>query len=621
MIKKLRICLAGVLLIISCTACKTRPAYLLRDFLNTLAIRSGIGTSETSEENLKDLSLWGVAIKEDELDKSFDYDELSQRISELLDENDDFASLIDKKIISEKTDQKHIVDKDEGEAVIERTVAYLNGKEFAPVFEYDYVKKIKDIDDELTDGDIVYMNDSYQKVREENGVPVFEKAEFEEVFSRFSIADSYYIDFEKAEVIPYGEEYVNTSYVNEKFNLLSSNNHVFNTEGFRISYTLNKSGIDVHISRDNNGVNIYGDLSLHNVKPVFKWLYEENDVKNCYFNLSFKTTEKLGASIGRYGNYHLKFKDADPSSFKSLISSVIEKQKDEVEATIPICQIKTPIPNVPTAFLNLDLLIKLYVSGKAELVLYNTHSIGFETRDGNVRFINDTDRDLDAILQASAKAALGLNINLEAVTFRIADIELDGGVRALVRSTLHLYDEDGEVTSESSDYALSTLEELSDGNPDVKVCGDLSLYYLLDLIVNSSRSQMGKYGFSRTYNIMDEDNQIFNNLSHIEDGHFVKKCTRNKRPVLVGMDEVKSTRIVLNSYAEVLKQNETFRIEIFALPEGYEIKDIIYTSENENIASVSDGLIRPVAPGSTRITVTTKDGKHAAYINVLVSTQ
>ena len=610
-----------MLLIISCTACKTRPAYLLRDFLNTLAIRSGIGTSETSEENLKDLSLWGVAIKEDELDKSFDYDELSQRISELLDENDDFASLIDKKIISEKTARKKIVDKDEGEAVIERTVAYLNGKEFAPVFEYDYVKKIKDIDDELTDGDIVYMNDSYQKVREEDGVPVFEKAEFEEVFSRFSIADSYYIDFEKAEVIPYGEEYVNTSYVNEKFNLLSSNNHVFNTEGFRISYTLNKSGIDVHISRDNNGVNIYGDLSLHNVKPVFKWLYEENDVKNCYFNLSFKTTEKLGASIGRYGNYHLKFKDVDSSSFKSLISSVIEKQKDEVEATIPICQIKTPIPNVPTAFLNLDLLIKLYVSGKAELVLYNTHSIGFETRDGNVRFINDTDRDLDAILQASAKAALGLNINLEAVTFRIADIELDGGVRALVRSTLHLYDEDGEVTSESSDYALSTLEELSDGNPDVKVCGDLSLYYLLDLIVNSSRSQMGKYGFSRTYNIMDEDNQIFNNLSHIEDGHFVKKCTRNKRPVLVGMDEVKSTRIVLNSYAEVLKQNETFRIEIFALPEGYEIKDIIYTSDNENIASVSDGLIRPVAPGSTRITVTTKDGKHAAYVNVLVSTQ
>ena len=610
-----------MLLIISCTACKTRPAYLLRDFLNTLAIRSGIGTSETSEENLKDLSLWGVTIKEDELDKSFDYDELSKRISELIDESDDFASLIDKKIISEKTDQKHIVDKDEGEAVIERTVAYLNGREFAPVFEYDYVKKIKDIDDELADGDIVYMDDSYQRVREEDGVPVFEKAEFEEVFSRFSIADSYYIDFEKAEVIPYGEEYVNTSYVNEKFNLLSSNNHVFNTEGFRISYTLNKSGIDVHISRDNNGVNIYGDLSLHNVKPVFKWLYEENDVKNCYFNLSFKTTEKLGASIGRYGNYHLKFKDVDSSSFKSLISSVIEKQKDEVEATIPICQIKTPIPNVPTAFLNLDLLIKLYVSGKAELVLYNTHSIGFETRDGNVRFINDTDRDLDAILQASAKAALGLNINLEAVTFRIADIELDGGVRALVRSTIHLYDEDGEVTSESSDYALSTLEELSDGNPDVKVCGDLSLYYLLDLIVNSSRSQMGKYGFTRTYNIMDEDNQIFNDLSHIEDGHFVKKCTRNKRPVLVGMDEVKSTRIVLNSYAEVLKQNETFRIEIFALPEGYEIKDIIYTSENENIASVSDGLIRPVAPGSTRITVTTKDGKHAAYVNVLVSTQ
>ena len=414
---------------------------------------------------------------------------------------------------------------------------------------------------------------------------------------------------------------MDTSYINEKFNLLASNNHVFSNEGFRISYTLNKAGIDVHISRNTDGVNIYGDLSLHNVKPVFKWLYEENDVRNCYFNLSFKTTEKLGGSIGRYGNYHLNLKDADASSFKSLISSIIEKQKDEVEATIPICQIKTPIPSIPTAFLNFDVLIKLYVSGKAEVVLYNSHCIGFETRDGNVRFINDTDRDLDAIIQASSKAALGLNVNLEAATFRIADIELDAGVRALVRSTIHLYDKNGELTSESSDYALSTLEELSDGNPDVKVCGDISLYYLLDLLINTSRSQMGKYGFSKTFNILDEDNQIFGNLSHIEDGHFVKKCTRNDRPVLVGMNEVKSTRIVLDSYAEVLRRNETFKIEILALPEGYQNADLVYESADVSIASVSSGIIRPVSPGSTRIIVHTSDNKYSAYINILVSTQ
>ena len=590
----------------------------MKDFLNTLAERSGIGTGE---DNISDLRNWGVKIEEDELDRSFDYTDLSEKLAQLIDEGDDLESLKNKHIIDRNAKGKQIVLKKEGEDVIDRTVAYLNSRDFEPFFDYELKKQPKQPDDELSDGDIVVMDSGYRIVRKEGEEIVYEDAGFEDVFSYFEIADSYYIDFEEAEVTPYGEEYVDTSYINEKFNLLASNNHVFSNEGFRISYTLNKAGIDVHISRNTDGVNIYGDLSLHNVKPVFKWLYEENDVRNCYFNLSFKTTEKLGGSIGRYGNYHLNLKDADASSFKSLISSIIEKQKDEVEATIPICQIKTPIPNIPTAFLNFDVLIKLYVSGKAEVVLYNSHCIGFETRDGNVRFINDTDRDLDAIIQASSKAALGLNVNLEAATFRIADIELDAGVRALVRSTIHLYDKNGELTSESSDYALSTLEELSDGNPDVKVCGDISLYYLLDLLINTSRSQMGKYGFSKTFNILDEDNQIFGNLSHIEDGHFVKKCTRNDRPVLVGMNEVKSTRIVLDSYAEVLRRNETFKIEILALPEGYQNADLVYESADASVATVSSGIIRPVSPGSTRIIVHTSDNKYSAYINILVSTQ
>ena len=590
----------------------------MKDFLNTLAERSGIGTGE---DNISDLRNWGVKIEEDELDRSFDYTDLSEKLAQLIDEGDDLESLKNKHIIDRNAKGKQIVLKKEGEDVIDRTVVYLNSRDFEPFFDYELKKQPKQPDDELSDGDIVVMNSGYRIVRKEGEEIVYEDAGFEDVFSYFEIADSYYIDFEEAEVTPYGEEYVDTSYINEKFNLLASNNHVFSNEGFRISYTLNKAGIDVHISRNTDGVNIYGDLSLHNVKPVFKWLYEENDVRNCYFNLSFKTTEKLGGSIGRYGNYHLNLKDADASSFKSLISSIIEKQKDEVEATIPICQIKTPIPNIPTAFLNFDVLIKLYVSGKAEVVLYNSHCIGFETRDGNVRFINDTDRDLDAIIQASSKAALGLNVNLEAATFRIADIELDAGVRALVRSTIHLYDKNGELTSESSDYALSTLEELSDGNPDVKVCGDISLYYLLDLLINTSRSQMGKYGFSKTFNILDEDNQIFGNLSHIEDGHFVKKCTRNDRPVLVGMNEVKSTRIVLDSYAEVLRRNETFKIEILALPEGYQNTDLVYESADASVATVSSGIIRPVSPGSTRIIVHTSDNKYSAYINILVSTQ
>ena len=87
------------------------------------------------------------------------------------------------------------------------------------------------------------------------------------------------------------------------------------------------------------------------------------------------------------------------------------------------------------------------------------------------------------------------------------------------------------------------------------------------------------------------------------------------------MEEVKSTRIVLNSYAEVLKQNETFQIEILGLPEGYKESDLRYSSTDTGIAAVENGLIRPVSPGSARINISTSDGKYSSYVNILVSTQ
>ena len=593
----------------------------MKDFLNTLAIRSGIGQSESIEGNITDLKNWGVAVEDKDLDDRLDYACLSGIVSSLLDEGDDFDSLKQKNIIDPKSREKQRVYVDEGDQVIDKTVSYMNDRQFDHFYDFQYLSEPKTLYDEIGAGDLIYTEEGFKKAVEDDGEEiVLEDASFEDVYAYLEIADTYYIDFEEAEIIPYGEQR-NTSYINENFNLLASNNHVFNSEGFRISYTLNKSGIDVHVSRDVDGVNIYGDLSLNDVKPSFKWKYEEDDVKNCYFNLSFRTTEKIGASIGRYGNYHLKLKDLDSSSFRSLLGSIIEKQKDEVEATIPICQIRTPIPDIPTAYLNIDLLIKLYVSGKVEAVLYNSHSLGFETKDGQIRFINDSNRDLDAIIQASSKAAMGINLNLEAARFRLADVELDGGIRALVKSTIHLYDEEGEVTSESTDYSFSTLQELSDENPDVKVCGDISLYYLLDLIVNTSKTRMAKYGFSKTYHIMDEDNQVFHNLSHIEDGHFVKSCTRKKRTSLLQMNEFRSNRIVLNSYAEVIRQNETFQIEITALPEGYSKSDIAYSSLDNKIAIVYDGLVQPINPGSTRINVHTKDNKYNAYVNILVSTQ
>ncbi len=86
------------------------------------------------------------------------------------------------------------------------------------------------------------------------------------------------------------------------------------------------------------------------------------------------------------------------------------------------------------------------------------------------------------------------------------------------------------------------------------------------------------------------------------------------------MEQVTSTRIVLDSYAEVLKENETYSIAVKALPEGYKLSDLIYSSEDAGIATVSAGQIKAIKPGSVKICVSTSDGKYKAYVNILVST-
>ena len=612
-------------MMITCAACEANASYPIKDYLAELSFQSGIGYSMNFEENFSGLSDWGIVDQSDRelLDKDLDYNYLGKTISRLLESDDIGLNVLKNKgYIDRNIDGNKKVDEATAKLVIEKAVDAINNKEIITHYDFEFKEEVKDKKDDLKDGDIVLDDNKFYVVEKttEDQIIYEREAEFDEVYAWLDIEDSFEIDFTKAEVISYGDEESSLNYRNNYYTLLSSNNHVFNKDGFRISYTLNRSGIDVHISKNVKGLNVYCDASINNVKPTFKWKAKEDDLKNSYFKISFNSTEELGLSTGKYGNYHLKFKDLDKSSFRSLLRSMVEPMDDEVEASIPICQIKTPIPELPTAFLNLDLYVNIYASGKIELVLYNTHELGYETKDGQIRFINDNTHRLDSIIQASGKAALAVNMSLEAVGMRLCDIEVDGGLKAVLQSILHMYDDEGNLESHDSNIAYSTLSEISKENPNVKVCADVSLYWLLDMVINTSKTKMNKLGLSKTFHILDDDNQVFGNMHHIENGHFVKKCTYGKREGLMSMDKVSSNKIVLDSYAEVLKINETYEIVVKGLPEGYKVTDLLYSSGDDKIARVSSGTITAVSPGSVKIKVSTKDDKYNAYVNILVST-
>lgn len=623
LIKKISICFTSILLLFTCVSCKADTPYLVKDYLNTLALSSGIGTSDNLDDNYKALLKWKIVEDKDHIyfDNELKYCYLAKTIGRLIDSKDiSINCLINNNLVDYKLTETDLVSKEKAEEIINKAVLLINNKEFDNKCEYSLNDNVKNDIDDLNNNDIFYdeENNVYKVVVDKTN-NIYRDASFEEVFSYLDLSGTYEIDFSNAQITPYGQEET-SMYQNNMYELLASKAHVFNSEGFRISYSINSSGISAHISKEIDGITIYGDIALNNIKPTFNWTYKDGDLSNCYFKINMNSTEKIGATCGRYGNYYLKFKDLDPSSFEGLLHSLVSPKKDQVEASIPLCHIKTPIPGVPTAYINLDLLVKLYVSGRVELALYNKHNIGFETRQGNIRFINDNDHNFDSIMSASAKAALGVNASIDAATFRLFDIELDNGIKAEVKTTMHLYDKDGNVESKTSDIAYGTLQDISKDNENVRVCGDVSLYWLSDLIINTSKSVMYKLGFTKTFHLSDEDNQVFNNLHHIENGHFVEKCTRNNRVVLNEMETVSSNKISLNSYAEVISINETYQIVINGLPDSYNESDICYSSLDSKIASVKAGLVTGVSAGSVKIKVYTKDNKYNAYVNILVST-
>lgn len=634
--KKIITCLLTLLVFLTCVSCKAVKPYLSADYLNMLVNKVGLGDGDNSEESLNNLISWGVIEKEKEIAEYLNYNFLAYTINRLIENEDEsLKSLKDDGFVKKGVKEDDLVSEEIALGVIDKAVSLINNKTFSPKYEYSEKDEIEKDDEYVLSGDylkcnarykigdLVYLeNDGvYKKIKAlYNDGYLVEDAYFEEVMEEFDIEDSFEIDFEDSFDIS-GEVYDEYSYANHDKNLLASKTKTFNSNGFRVSYNFKSSGISARISKNVDGYNLFFDIAISNIKPSYKWQYKDGKLNNAYFKVDYKSVEEVGVSIGRYKNYTLDFKDVDSSSFLNLANSIIKKKDDEVAAIVKICEIKTPIPSVPSLFFNIELLAKIYVSGKVEVVLSNTHNQGFEIKDGHFRLISDSTRDIDFKIGASAKASLGINFNLEAVSFRLMDIEVDAGIKASVSTIVHLYDKEGNKVSLDNDLVYSTVDELAKENKDVKVCGDISLNWLFEIRFNTSKTLLYKFGLWYKKEILDDNVQVFGNKTHIENFVLVDKCTRKER--YKNSESVTQNynvdKILLYKYSKVINLNEEYAIEIKNLPNGYTVNDLIYTSLDNNIVIVDKGVVKGLKIGSCEVKISTTDNLYSASINILVS--
>ena len=624
-----------MLVSLTLASCKASEPYLTSDYINTLVRDSGLGKGENVDESIADLIAFNV-VDDEEYPEYLTYGYLALTLNNLI-ENDDTSvkSLKKKGIIKRvKADDELINEKDSLEA-IDKTVSLINNKEIERKEEVTYKEEYKEIkvyekdgaylktSANLKSGELVYLeeDDCFVIVTGfHNGAYLTREATFDEIFESLEVSDNSELDLTKAIVVE--TDYDTEAYVNNDRELLAGGtSNRFTKDGFNISYKITRSSIDARISKNVDGLNFFYDISVCNLKPAYIWKFKTDTIENAYLKLDYKTVEEIGVSVGRYKNCYLDLKDLDSSSFVNLAKSMIKEKSDETEATIKICELKVPVEGVPTLFFNVEVLAKFYTSGKVEIVVANKSSKGFENRNGKVRFINENDRDVNLKIGGSSSAAVGLNFNLEAAKACLMDIEADLGIKAKVGTTLHLYDEDGNHEKLNVDEAYSTYDDLAKENRDVKVCGDLSLNWMLKLRFNTPKTVLSKLGMSRDIELLDEKNQVFNNKSHIENFVFVDKCTRKDRLKTNKNDSgpINADKILLNKYSKVINVGESYQIEIKGLPSKYSLNDLEYSSKDNSVVTVNNGVVYGARKGASEVVISTKDHKYSASINVLVS--
>ena len=641
------------LIILSVFGCAKEDPYTRMMWLEDLATSSGI----YQDDVVGDMYAFGAIKDIDDLERELDIDYVAYTASNLsekefegvkvldLDQSDHPDELIEAvslKIIElddQKAHPKAKVSKEEALVYIEKILDIIDNKTFEDkaLIEYKedttYQEKLPEpingyypITQDLDIGAyIVDQEDEmiYEVIEESEEGYGLKEVPFEEAIEKIDIQGTIEdLDLAEAEIIIDGElEETPSIYHQEGITRMAkfSPSGEFKKDGYKITYSISLNKLHLHVSKKTErGINVYFDGDIYGITPSYKWDYEDGKIKDAYLKVDFKTGEEFGLSVGRYKTLYGDIASLDKGDLFNSLKNFMKPEEDLLSTSFTLMKIKVPISGVPIATFDIEVKLNFYISGKVEVALATDNALGLEIKNNHLRMIFDHDEDLDFNVNASANSTLSVIFSLHLIK-DLVDLRFNGGIKGLVGTTVHMYDSDGRLMTSSSTGEYDALSEVSD-QKEVFVCGDISLSWILNIELNSDKTLAYLLGFHKKITILDEDDQIFLDKSHIENGLFVEKCsykdrkvTSNKDPIIVNED-----RISLDSYAMVIRNKE--QIKIKSLPSGYTNKDIIFAIEDASIASVDQsGNITPLKSGTTKVRIYTSDEKYEIYINILVS--
>lgn len=498
-------------------------------------------------------------------------------------------------------------------------------------FDKEGLTALFESDSSIRNGMYIVYDDTYYRVvnceyKNQGILTTLEKVNMEDVIEQFDIQGGTDLEFNHAKIVDGNGNVVQEgTEQSHSLSLMSTSliNHTFEINGFRIALKGTTSSLHAEVSKQLQvGGLLYANAALDNLHIQYKWDKDEDRIQYGYLKADFTTLENIGLRNGMYKELYGDFSKLNPKDFISTVQNIFQTKQEVITDTITLCTVKIPMPNAPMVSVVMKLNLNIYATGKAELSFVQNHVLGCEIRNGNMRSISDHSKKATASIRAETGITLGTNLALHAFNQNIMDAEIDAGAKGYFHTKTYLYNEEGKAEPFDIDVQPDLVEELSEGNPDIKVCTELNAYWLCNLKLNSSNSLAGRFGFSRNIPILSESNAPLFPKGKVtyENWMSVDHCSCEDREKVPNVEAIQvKKRITLKDYSLISGVGVSTRIQVTGLPEGYTVEDLIYISKNTDIAEVSSaGEVIGKKSGGTDIVIQTKDKKHLVHCHILV---
>ena len=337
------------------------------------------------------------------------------------------------------------------------------------------------------------------------------------------IAGQGFIKDEAGKLIDKGKAAVNDFLKNPKVS--------FSVKGFKVKagYSGGRVALSIGGTIPSTSVYVEKNYDLSNIK--FDAKYDANlaklQIKEAYLKMNYDLVETTVLE----GSYAASVVP-EGGSFTSEGANFLEKVKNNLSnltlaegSGIKVNIFTFDIPIGSTGLtVEMNVSLTLSANGRIEIIVTSNETKGYEIINNKGRVIHaSTVFDRQFNISGDFRAVLGLDLSLTFLTYKIVDVEFNGGIGAYVLTKVFNVKTRQTVSSE---VPLDVVVEASSGLDDLadlRFCADVQLYGILGVSVGKN-SIINKIGLSKAWTFYDRSNGTFATL-HIENSGIVDQCT------------------------------------------------------------------------------------------------